>query len=327
MSQSPLLSFIVPFYNNEEFIVACLRSLFEQAGADIEIIIIDDGSTDDSARLVNQYLAKHPYLINVKFISQENGGVAQARNAGMAVAEGRYITFMDGDDLLSNDYLRHLHPILMAEEYDLIDFKYQKFCDVPLENAVDNQTRLKVYDFHAKGISCLEPLFAISMWHVWSRVYKRSLLTGETFTSGRCYEDVIFTPYIYFKTQKIAHLDHELYLYRDNIHGITRNIKAKDIEDLQFAVSKMILFAEQHVGNEPLRKLAALMIANCFTEIRSMSKKIHGYYRYDKQACELFRKAVAVCQASNVPGKKLAQMQYPQVDIWLSKTRWWLKNR
>ncbi|MGP1123809.1 glycosyltransferase [Serratia sp. CY47444] len=317
--QPPLLSVIVPFYNNEAFIIAALDSLFTQISDDIEVVIIDDGSTDASGALVSRYLAQqqHP---QVAFISQANGGIAHARNVGLQQATGRYVTFLDGDDLLSDDYLAILHPLLIAGEYDLIDFNYQKFTEQPPKSE-NRATQPVAYDFSSLGLSCLQPLFARSMWHLWSRVYKRTLLAGEAFEDGRRYEDVIFTPFQYFKTRRIAHLECELYFYRDNNQGITRNIKPKDIDDLLFAMEKMLRFVAQHSGDEPLRRLAALMLANCFSEVKSMSKAVYGYYHYAPATLHILRRAAAVCRNSDVPGKKVRQMRYARVDTFLSKLR------
>ncbi|AEF48019.1 glycosyl transferase family 2 [Serratia sp. AS12] len=327
MNSSPLLlSFIVPFYNNEDFVVASLGSLFDQIGDDIEVVIIDDGSTDASADRVRQLLAEIPHP-HVTFISQKNGGIACARNIGLQHARGRYITFLDGDDLLSGDYLAILRPLLLADEDDLIDFNYQKFIDAPPVLPHQTTVRRSVYDFDNQGLSCLAPLFARSMWHLWSRVYRRTLLDGESFENGRRYEDVIFTPFQYFKTRKIAHLDHELYFYRDNSQGITRNVKAKDIEDMLFAIDKTLRFIDQHPHDEPLRQLAALMLANCFSEVKSMSKALYGYYHYEPETLRTFNRVAEVCRNSGVPRKKIRQMRYAQVDTWLSKIRWRLKTR
>lgn len=326
MSASPiLLSFIVPIYNNEDFVIASLSSLFDQMADDIEVVIIDDGSSDKSATLVRQFLAERQH-VNSKFIAQANGGVANARNVGLQHASGCYIAFLDGDDLLSSDYLAILRPLLLSGRDDLIDFNYQKFSDSPPTPPANNGARYARYDIEHHGLTSLKPLFAHSMWHVWSRVYRRTLLAGETFENGRRYEDVIFTPFLYFKTQKIAHLDHPLYLYRDNIQGITRNIQAKDIEDMRFAMQKMLRFVDDHRGDKPLRQLAALMLANGFSELKNMSKTVYGYYHYQPETLETLRQTAIVCQHSDVPHKKVCQMRFAQVDTCLSKLRWWLKN-
>lgn len=326
MSSSPLLSVIVPFYNNEDFIIASLSSLFDQITSDIEVVIIDDGSSDASATLVRQFLAEkqHP---RTKFISQANGGIANARNVGLQNVTGNYVTFLDGDDLLSSDYVAILRPLLLAGKEDLIDFKYQKFAGQPPAPSANSETRYAIYDFEHHGLACLKPLFAHSMWHLWSRVYRRTLLAGETFEDGRRYEDVIFTPFQYFKTRKIAHLDHQLYFYRDNSQGITHNIQVTDIEDMRFAMKKMLQFVEAHHGDEPLRRLAALMLANCFSELKTMSKAVYGYYHNEPATLETLRQSAAVCHNSDVPFKKVCQMRFARVDSCLSRIRQWLRKR
>lgn len=325
-SSSPLLSVIVPFYNNEDFILAGLSSLFDQIADDIEVVIIDDGSSDASATLVRQFLAEkqHP---RTTFISQANGGIAHARNVGLQNVTGNYVTFLDGDDVLSSDYLAILRPLLLAGKDDLIDFKYHKFSGNPPAPSASSETRYEVYDFEHYGRACLKPLFVHSMWHLWSRIYRRTLLAGEAFEDGRRYEDVIFTPFQYFKTRKIAHLDHQLYFYRDNSQGITRNIQVKDIEDMRFAMKKMLQFVDDHRGDEPLRQLAALMLANCFSELKAMSKAVYGYYHYEPATLNTLHQTAAVCRNSDVPHKKVCQMRFARVDSCLSKIRWWLKKR
>lgn len=326
MSSSPLLSFIVPIYNNEDFVVACLSSLFDQITDDIEVVIIDDGSSDASAALISQFLAarQHPHS---KLITQVNGGVANARNVGLRHVSGHYVAFLDGDDLLNSDYLAILRPLLLTGRDDLIDFNYQKFSGNPPVPPANSEIRYSIYDLEQHGLASLKPLFAHSMWHVWSRVYRRTLLAGETFENGRRYEDVIFTPFQYFKTRNIAHLDHQLYLYRDNDRGITRNIQAKDIEDMRFAMQKMLRWVEVHRGDEPLRQLGALMLANGFSEIKAMSKAVYGYYRYEPATLETLRQTAAICRNSDVPFKKVCQMRFARVDSCLSGIRRWLKKR
>ncbi|PAA98790.1 glycosyltransferase [Serratia fonticola] len=327
MSSSPLLlSFIVPIYNNEDFVIASLSSLYDQIADDIEVVIIDDGSSDASAALVSQFLAarQHPHS---KFITQANGGVAHARNVGLQHVSGRYVAFLDGDDLLSSDYLALLRPLLLTGRDDLIDFNYQKFSGSPPAVPANSEIRYRSYDFEQHGLASLKPLFAHSMWHVWSRIYRRSLLAGETFENGRRYEDVIFTPFQYFKTRQIAHLDHPLYFYRDNDRGITRNIRAKDSEDMLFAMQKMLRFVDAHRGDEPLRQLAALMLANAFSELKAMSKAVYGYYRYPPETLAILHQTAALCSNSDVPHKKVRQMRFARVDSCLSKIRRWLKKR
>lgn len=322
----PLLSVIVPFYNNEEFIIPCLTSLFDQIDNNIEVILINDGSTDNSLQLVNDFVDKKPQF-NVKIISQNNNGISYTRNVGLENAQGRYITFLDGDDILSQDYMNVITPYLHSEEFDLIDFNYQRFVSEPGCINVLGKKSCIAYNFEQKGLYCLETLFSKSMWHLWNRIYKRTLLENEKFEIGRRYEDVIFTPFLYLKTKKIAHIDQVLYFYRDNTSGITRNIKKQDISDMLFAMEKMIDFANSHPEKKELKDLAAKMVSNCFGEVKSMSKAVYGYYYYEKNTLKVMKQAALLCKNTSVPGKKICQMRYPLIDTFLSKVRLGIKGR
>ncbi|CCG85460.1 glycosyltransferase [Erwinia piriflorinigrans] len=320
LAPSPLLSIIVPFFNNEAFVIPCLESLFSQIDKDIEVILINDGSTDNSAHRVSQYIARYPD-VQVHYISQQNSGIARTRNVGIQQASGRYITFLDADDILSPHYVEILKPVLLSGQYDLLDFDYQRFTHALPEIHQEEAVRINEYDVKKKGVSCLEPLFTRSMWHLWNRVYQRELLDGERFEPGRRYEDVIFTPFIYFKSERIAHLDHTLYFYRDNSQGITRNVKPEDIEDMLFAINKMVRFAEDKTENSALKNLAAWMIVNCFGEVKSLTKAVYGYYHYSKHTIASLQQAARLCAGTSVPAKKIWQMRHPQVDMLFSKIR------
>lgn len=323
-SSSYLLSIIITLYNSDNYIIACLQSLLPQLDTDVEILIINDGSTDSSVEKILNYIDGYE---NFKLISQENYGVAHAKNTGLRNAQGKYVTFLDSDDLVSSQYIRTLRPLLQADKYDLIDFNYQKFCTLIPEDEPFNDVHETIYDIESKGLYALTPVFEKSLWHMVTRVYRRHLLQNEYLENGRRYEDVIFTPFLYLKTQKITHLDHVLYFYRDNGQGITRNIQPKDIEDMRFALEKMLSFVEHHRGDEPLRQLAALMLANCFSEMRGMSKALYGYYHYRPEALPTLRRLTDICRNSDVSRKKIRQMQFAKIDSWLSKVRWQLKKR
>lgn len=324
-TQTPLLTIIIPFFNNEEFLASTLDSLYCQIEDDVEVIFIDDGSTDNSASVVQQFVNNVSHT-NVQFISQENGGIAHARNVGLKHAQGKYLTFLDGDDRLSKGYMKTLRPFMLSGDCDLIDFNYQRFTVEPNVIPESADVAYEVYNFEKYGLSCLEPLFKKSMWHLWNRIYKRTLLDGESFATGRRYEDVIFTPFIYFKTQNIVHLEHTLYFYRDNSQGITRNVKPKDIEDMLFAMKKMLIFAAREPDNQALKNLAAEMMVNCFNEVKSMSKRVYGYYFYEEQTIAILKEAARLCQGTSVRCKKRWQMRFPQTDTLLSSIRLKLKS-
>jgi len=323
-NKQPLLSVIVPFHNNEKFIIDALQSLFHQIDSEVEVIIIDDGSTDDSKNLVDEFLLS-VRRARVSFTSQHNQGIAETRNLGLEKASGTYVTFLDGDDILSANYYSTLAPYLYKDEFDIIDFNFLEFTDHPPVNLRTEDFSCTPYNFKYSDIDCLKPIFDRSNWHLWSRIFRRELLKGDNFVKGRRYEDVIFTPFQYFKTKKIAHIDMPLYYYRINNNGITRNIQSKDIDDILFAMYKMIYFIKTHENNAEIAKIVAPMIENCFIEAKKMTKKIHGYYYYEPKTVELFKLAASVCKNTSLSRKKYFQMKYPHMDTFISKINHTLK--
>ena len=130
MSDIPLISVIVPVYNGEQYITECIESILSQTYHNIEVIIIDDGSTDDTVRITRQYAAGDK---RIKLISQSNRGPSCARNLGLENARGSYITFVDADDVVSTDYLEVLYILLCETGADItactFTNKYDKLGD------------------------------------------------------------------------------------------------------------------------------------------------------------------------------------------------------
>lgn len=314
-----LLSVIIPFHNDETFITDCLNSLLAQADDDMQIVIIDDGSTDGSAQQVAALLARHSHP-HVTFIQQDNQGIATTRNVGLRHAGGEFITFLDGDDQVSRNYYSVVKPVLLANNDDLIDFNYARFDAVPPAAPQHETAQRTAYDFSGQGLACLQPLFQRAMWHLWNRIYRRSLLADEHFEDGRRYEDVIFTPFQYFKTRRICHLENTLYYYRDNRSGITRNIRPSDIEDMLFALNKIRAMAETRRDEPDFQRLATGMILNCFSEVKSMSKALYGYYYYSASTRNALKAAARLCRGHCKP-KKYWQMRFPGLDTFFSSLR------
>ena len=123
-STVPLVSVIVPVYNSAKYLVECLDSILNQTLTEIEVICIDDGSTDESLRILERYASCDS---RVHILKQENKGAGAARNLGLAVAKGKYLSFLDSDDLFYPNMLKHAY--LNAEKYssDIVIFSYNKF--------------------------------------------------------------------------------------------------------------------------------------------------------------------------------------------------------
>lgn len=232
------MSVIIPVYNVQKYIVECLNSVFCQITNSVEVIIINDGSSDDSAKIIRKEFKDFIKKDNVIFFSKSNEGLARTRNAGISRAKGRYITFLDSDDVLSPNYIETLIKFTF-DNIDIISFNYIRFEDVAKFHK-DNQIQIfKNYnsDFYKPD---LESIFLSCKWFACFRMYRSTVFNGKRFKDGIYYEDMELLPELYRSNHRFLHLNTPLYGYRKNPSGITNNITGKHINDLKLIRSSYL---------------------------------------------------------------------------------------
>ena len=221
-----MISVIVPFYNAETTLQKCIDSILNQTVSDIEILLIDDGSTDNSWRIADQYNENE----HVKVFHKENGGLASARNFGLDRAKGRYISFVDADDWIeANAYEIVLNSIGDADICGFgrsIDFpNYNKTWKPVNEICIlDNSEAVKrlVVDGTIKHA-------------VWDKMYKADLFDSIRFPEGHYYEDIFITHKILHSAQEIVLIPDILYHYVQYIGSITHTASLNSNLDLWIA--------------------------------------------------------------------------------------------
>lgn len=206
----PKLSFVVPVYNTAPYLRRCLDSLLSQSQFEFEIIAVDDGSSDDSPIILNEYCQKHPDLIYV--FSKENGGLSDARNFGLKHARSEFVAFVDSDDYLHPDFLALTVQKMEAESLDLLLFDYFF--------AYENKcVPAKLLPLANDG----DPIsFLTAAPMAWCRVYRKSLLGIDPFRKGIYYEDLEMTPRMLLAAKNIAYLPSPLYYYYQREGSIMR---------------------------------------------------------------------------------------------------------
>lgn len=213
----PAVSIIIPVYNVERFLGECLDSVLVQTFGDFEAVCVNDGSTDRSPQILEAYAAADP---RIRIINQENGGLSAARNAGLAHAQGKYVAFLDSDDLLTPDMLEK--TVAKAEEMqaDIVIFDY-----FVLE---DDTGRLGHYRDQAIYADLDGSVFSLSQAPqmaqfigVWDRLFRRDFLERYHFEYpvGRYYEDVTYCFQTELRANRIALIADHLYYYRRNVAG------------------------------------------------------------------------------------------------------------
>lgn len=215
----PRISVIVPVYNTEKYVEKCLDSIVNQTFQDIEIIVVNDGSTDHA----EEKILKYP---SIKYYKKENGGLSDARNYGVSKATGEYIAFVDSDDYLDINLFAELEPY-MNQEIDLIKFQFQKVdenyqkLETNRGQAFDTVTGKEAFE----NLYCRDEFMAVA----WLYLYKREfyLQNHFQFAKGLYHEDFGLIPIILLKARTVISTDIAGYYYFQNNNSITRN---KDYE-------------------------------------------------------------------------------------------------
>lgn len=227
---NPLISVIVPIYNVECYLKICIDSIVNQTYSNLEIVLVDDGSPDRCPEICDEYAKKDN---RVKVIHQKNGGLAHARNVGIANSNGAYLTFVDSDDFVADKYIEYLYKGLVENDADI---SIAKFC------AFDKGTNLSLsndyVDFRAiTKLNCFKHYTSIntntSMTFItaWNKLYKKELFFKTQYPEGKLYEDAFTTYKILNIASKIAVSPMKLYYYRINPQSILgQSFREKHLE-------------------------------------------------------------------------------------------------
>lgn len=221
----PRISIIIPVYNAEQYLEECLLSISQQTFGDFEILAINDGSTDSSLEILNQYLEKEARL---KVLSQANQGVSAARNLGLKYAQGEYITFVDADDWLHPETLEHYIEIVNHENSDIVISQFLK------RKSTEKPTGISIKSFDRKAIEQkIFPKFIESDGYnsVCNKLYQAELITKTSakFPMGvRIAEDAQFNHQVFSQAQKISETHFQSYYYREVEGSATRNVVRND---------------------------------------------------------------------------------------------------
>ena len=238
------LSFIVPVYNVSSYLVKCLDSLLEQGlgEKDYEIIVVDDGSTDDSVLIAQEYADRHP---NIVLVRQKNQGLSVARNVGINIACGKYLQFVDPDDYLNPKVEKELLEKMEKDHLDVLGFGHRKVNE--RYEVLDLKYALRSFATHPDGIC--EGKYFLDRYmgyaaYVWQFMVKTELVRSiPLFKEGIYYEDVEWTPRMLVAAGRIALTRTVIYNYVLRSGSITRATdtekKKKKVVDRMWLVKEL----------------------------------------------------------------------------------------
>lgn len=247
-----MISIIVPVYNVEEYLPKCLDSILNQTYTNIEIILIDDGSTDNSSFLCDAFAKRNSII---KVIHKVNGGLSDARNVGIESSSGEYILLVDSDDYIELDACERLMNTMKQTEVDFVVgairevsggiIKYQR------RSMIEENTAYNAGEFILKSIEANE-------WYAPSvlNLYKKEFISknGLMFKYNRLFEDMELLPRLYLSAERISYLDYAFYNYVIRNNSITNSsVTDKKIHDsLQNLTEWKLLF--DHITKKELKK-------------------------------------------------------------------------
>ncbi len=272
------ISVVVPVYKVEKTLRACVSSILAQTYADIEVILVNDGSPDGCPQMCEE-LAKTDSRIKV--VNRENGGLSAARNTGIEHASGKYITFVDSDDLIDAEMLSVLYGTLTKADADMSVCMYDIFQndgDIGKAEIVDG-----VKTVNARELLLSEG--AYERTEAWGKLYKKEIFSSLCFKEGIYYEDTHIFPYILERIGKIAFNDSKLYYYR-------KNPELPTIMNAKFSLKKLCIldiFREQirdiykKIGPCPAYGSALEQLFGSITKARVLKKELGigiSFYKY-----------------------------------------------
>ncbi len=280
-----LISIIVPIYNVENYLDECVKSIIAQTYKNLEIILVDDGSTDDSGKKCDEWGRKDN---RVKVIHKENGGLSDARNVGIDCAKGKYISFIDSDDYIEKDMIEYLLNLIIEKHTEISVCNYKKV----YENKVFDFKNPKPKREKVKKYSSLEALRQLLkdkkiQNYAWNKLYLKELFTEECYYPvGRKMEDIGTTYLLFYNAKNIAVSNLIKYNYRQRKGSIVNN------QDVKFIIDKFELSKERFhsINNKNIELIENYIdYTNKFLEIYRKDNEEIKKYIEDKKLIEEFK--------------------------------------
>ena len=266
-----LISVIVPVYNVEKYLKRCIDSILNQTYKNLEIILVDDGSPDDCGKICDDYAQKDS---RVKVIHQENAGLSMARNAGLDIAKGEFIAFVDSDDYIHPQMYEILYKFIESNKADVVFSNYKHIVEPDFNYKNIEQINQKIYHKNEIVDVCCTEKSKIMV--AWNKLYRKEIFDRVRYPKGILCEDSHVLLDILGLCEKIVYIEEELYYYsieRDD--SIMRTYNFKMLKDELEAYKKMIVFFEKN-------SLRSLFIDYDWIYFKYVTKLREHYYKVKK---------------------------------------------
>ena len=246
------LSIIIPMYNCEKYIKRCIESVVKQEGISLEIILIDDGSNDNTIEICEKIMSNRNN-IDIVIIKQQNHGVSYSRNKGISKAKGKYIMFLDSDDYLEENSLKNIKDLL-NEEIDVLRYSYKIIEKDKIKKEVFKN---KTFDLLKEKEQFFNNFFSNTNQNmVWGQIIRRNLLKKIKFNEKIIYgEDILFNYELYNSCRYIKYTDVILYNYVVNNSNITHNYKYDVVKNKVYNLIEVYTYMIKNIDLMELKKI------------------------------------------------------------------------
>ena len=313
-----LISIVVPVYNVARYLDKCINSIISQEYKDLEIILVDDGSTDESGRKCDLWAEKDN---RIRVIHKENGGLSDARNVGIDNARGYYISFIDSDDFISEQYIQELYENIINTESDI------SICNPYYYYEQDNNTKtverykIKIDRIEGNSIDMTKILLYQKYFDTsaWGKLYKTELFkeNGIYYPKGKLYEDIATTYKVFLKAKKIVFINRNLYFYRQRSDSImSSKFNKKEMDYINNAQEMMENLSKLNI--EMLNKAAiSRFLSTNFAIYRKIpnSKSYTDEIKKIKDNIKKYRKIVLLDKNSRLKNRVAVLISYINLKI------------
>ena len=292
-----LISVVVPIYKVEMYLKQCINSIIKQTYTNLEIILVDDGSPDNCPKICDEFKEKDSRVVVIR---KENGGLSDARNAGIDVAKGKYIAFIDSDDYIHNEFIEELYNHIVSEKAQIsmctiqkVNEKDEVIEEIPITEEKVISGRKAILEFNN---------FSISNVVAWNKLYNIELFKDIRYPKGKIHEDEFTTYKLLYLAKRVAISNRKLYYYRYNQNSITNkqfNEKRLDVID---ALEERIEFFKNRNEIELYENTLNLYLGTLIYLYDIGNKNMNNSIK--KMILRKYRKAFKLLQKDKVLEKK-----------------------
>lgn len=301
----PLLTVVIPVYNVEKYLNRCIESILLQEWKNYDILLVDDGSTDRSPQICDDYVKAYDFI---SVIHKENGGLSEARNTGISQAKGEYVYFPDSDDWLEPDAFMALAEVLESQKFDIISFN-REFVKGEEDAIVSEPEMTQVFEGKDAFVQMLKHSYITGFAN--DKIYRKSLFIDNNilFPKGKYYEDLGTNYKLFLSAKKVYATNQKYYHYLiDNPDSITQSWNEKKFSDM-FGFYKDIFYSDfvrSQLNQEELQ-ISQLYYVNGLIHILASLYKSKLDKKYiditDQVKQELLKHGVSLSQMKEQPNK------------------------